>query len=195
MSATTPHPLMVVRKSDHPIGCLQGYCWTTFTELVARLGQPHIERGDKTTVEWHYECQDGTCFHVYDWKEHATPAAPYLWHIGGTSRRALDAFSRHTGLPSQLHTIRIDQLAPERTHFRNPLVPPVTGQQLEAAGASSTDLYWSPTFAEWAFCGHTCERFNYGRTVPLSTGHILAALGLTPLMRDPDEGPVPRSEA
>ena len=100
MTTTNPdklHPLAVLGRADHAQGSLQGYCHTTFSALVALLGEPHVHRGDKTTVEWAFRCHDGTVFTVYDWKELSTPLSEYRWHVGGTGR-ALEAFTRHTGL-------------------------------------------------------------------------------------------------
>ena len=90
------HPLAVLGPAD-PTGGLRGHCTTTFNELVARLGKPHIHYGDKTTVEWAFRCHDGTVFTVYDWKQSSTPLGEYRWHVGGTNL-ALEAFTRHTGL-------------------------------------------------------------------------------------------------
>jgi hypothetical protein len=101
MPLTDPklHPLAVLGKAPEPCGCLKGYCNTTYDSLVALLGQPHTHRGDKTTVVWAVRCNDGTTFHVYDWKLPSTPKGPYDWHIGGSSSSALVAFHRFTGLP------------------------------------------------------------------------------------------------
>lgn len=93
---TNLHPLAVLGRSQ-PQGSLQGYCSTTYDNLVALLGEPHSHNGDKTTVEWSFRCHDGTKFHVYDWKLEATPICTYDWHIGGTGH-PLEAFERHTGL-------------------------------------------------------------------------------------------------
>ena len=78
---------------------LQGYAKTTYAELVKKLGEPHQgESGDgKVTVEGCFSYDDGL-FTVYDWKEGTTPDQLYWWHIGGTSARALAAFSLATGL-------------------------------------------------------------------------------------------------
>ena len=91
------HPLAVLGPASDALGCLQGYCTTTFSELTARLGEPHTRYGDKTTVEWAFRCNEGTVFTVYDWKQTSTPVSPYRWHIGGTGQ-PLKAFMRHTGL-------------------------------------------------------------------------------------------------
>lgn len=99
MTSSKLHPLAVVGAAEHPSGGLKGYCRTTFACLVAALGQPHTDYGDKITVEWAFRCANGTTFHVYDWKESSTPTGPYDWHIGGSSEQALAAFERFTGLP------------------------------------------------------------------------------------------------
>lgn len=91
------HPLAVLGPAPHACGGLQGFCTTTYANLVALLGEPHTRNGDKTTVEWAFRCQNGTVFTVYDWKETITPTGSYSWHIGGQGD-SLAAFSRHTGL-------------------------------------------------------------------------------------------------
>lgn len=99
MALTTSnlHPLAVLGPAPHAAGSLQGFCTTTYSNLIALLGEPHVHRGDKTTVEWAFRCHNGTVFTVYDWKEIATPTGPYPWHIGGHGD-PLTAFSRYTGL-------------------------------------------------------------------------------------------------
>lgn len=62
-----------------------------------------------------------------------------------------------------------------KNHFRNRLIPPLTAAQLQSVGVDPTDLWFSPTFNEWAFAGPLCVRFPYS-----STGSIIQALGLTP---------------
>lgn len=98
------HPLAVIGPTNELGGRLKGYCYTTYSALCVLLGPPHVEYGDKTTVEWAFSCNDGTVFTVtgsqiyaYDWKQSSTPTAEYRWHIGG-SDKALDAFHRFTGL-------------------------------------------------------------------------------------------------
>ena len=66
--------------------------------------------------------------------------------------------------------------------FSNRAVPPVTADQLRSVGVDPSDLWWSPTFNTWVFCGETCRRCNQGRVIPMSTGQILSFLGLTPLI-------------
>ena len=56
---------------------------TTYERLVQAFGEPHIHGGDKTTVEWILEFDDGTVATIYDWKEETTPEYEYDWHIGG----------------------------------------------------------------------------------------------------------------
>lgn len=93
------HPLAVLGPATmrDDKGCLQGYCPTTFSVLVALLGEPHARNGDKVNVEWAFRCNDGTVFTVYDYKQPSIPTGEYRWHIGGTGR-PLEAFTRHTGL-------------------------------------------------------------------------------------------------
>lgn len=101
MPLTDPklHALAVLGKAPEPSGGLKGFCHATYDNLVALLGQPHTHCSDKTTVEWAFRCNNGSTFHVYDYKELATPKAPYQWHIGGSDYHALAAFHRFTGLP------------------------------------------------------------------------------------------------
>lgn len=94
---TTPNPLEVLGPATDALGCLRGYCTTTYAALVAVLGEPHTRGGHKTTVEWEFYCRDGTTFTVYDWKESTTPLGEYRWHVGGSSK-ALSAFRQYTGL-------------------------------------------------------------------------------------------------
>jgi len=101
MTQTNLHPLAVLGKADYPSGGLLGYVDTVYVELMLRLGPPHTHRGDKTTVEWAFHCADGTCFHVYDWKEPTTPRDLYAWHIGGNCPEGLAAFERFSGLKAR----------------------------------------------------------------------------------------------
>jgi hypothetical protein len=80
----------------HPNGwaggtSLQGYVFTTFSDLTSIFGPPHEWNGDKTTVFWSFSTDDGTRFTIYDWKEDETPSGTYRWHIGGTSIEAVAA--------------------------------------------------------------------------------------------------------
>jgi len=62
-----------------------------------------------------------------------------------------------------------------KTHFRNRQVPPVTYAQLVSVSVSPDDLFWSPTFHSWVFCGPLIIEFPYS-----TTGALLAKLNLTP---------------
>ena len=62
-----------------------------------------------------------------------------------------------------------------KTHFNNRAVPPVTPEQLRSVGVDPDDLWWSPTFRSWVFCGPIVQHHPYS-----STGMILNILGLTP---------------
>ena len=62
-----------------------------------------------------------------------------------------------------------------QTHFRNRQVPPVTGAQLLSVGVDEDDLFWSPTFHSWSFCGLLSIKFPYS-----TMGAILDKLNLTP---------------
>ena len=68
---------------------LQGYMPATYEQLVERFGQPEGDAGDKTTVEWLLQFEDGTVATIYDWKEYSTPVGMYHWHIGGKSNLAV----------------------------------------------------------------------------------------------------------
>jgi len=70
--------------------CLMGYVETTYDKLVAVFGAPRRGPGDKTTCEWVLRFADGTVATIYDWKEDATPTDQYDWHVGGSSKYALD---------------------------------------------------------------------------------------------------------
>lgn len=66
---------------------LKGRVNTTYSRLVEVFGEPH-PGGDKTTVEWHLEFEDGTIATIYDWKMWQTPMGEHDWHIGGHSYMA-----------------------------------------------------------------------------------------------------------
>jgi len=68
---------------------LQGYVTACFHELVEVFGEPE-GGGDKTTVEWALEFEDGTVATIYDWKEYDTPMGKYDWHVGGYNLKAVD---------------------------------------------------------------------------------------------------------
>jgi hypothetical protein len=68
---------------------LQGYIRAYYHQLVAVFGLPLVG-GDKTTVEWCLEFEDGTVATIYDWKEYETPMGLHRWHIGGKSQEAVD---------------------------------------------------------------------------------------------------------
>lgn len=69
--------------------CLQGKMLAYYHQLVEVFGEPE-GGGDKTTVEWCLEFEDGTVATIYDWKEYETPMGLHQWHIGGESKRAVD---------------------------------------------------------------------------------------------------------
>lgn len=62
-----------------------------------------------------------------------------------------------------------------QTHFRNRQVPPVTSTQLASVSIDPKELYWSPIFYGWRFCGSLSTKFKH-----YSTGAILAELNLIP---------------
>ena len=64
--------------------------FATPQEIINALEEPHYideEGGDKTTMEWDYETEDGLVFTIYDWKEYDCPPSQnyykkYHFHIG-----------------------------------------------------------------------------------------------------------------
>ena len=77
--------------TDNNNGCgtsLQGYMPAYLHQLIEVFGEPD-GGGDKTTVEWCLEFEDGTVATIYDWKEYDTPTGLYQWHIGGKSNLAV----------------------------------------------------------------------------------------------------------
>lgn len=72
---------------------LQGYVVATYADLVKVFGEPE-GGGDKTTVEWALQFEDGTVATIYDWKEYSTPTYAYDWHVGGMSKRAVALVER-----------------------------------------------------------------------------------------------------
>ena len=62
-----------------------------------------------------------------------------------------------------------------QTHFSNRQIPPVTAMQLLSVSVNPDDLFWSPTFNSWVFCGPLIIEFPY-----FTTGALLAKLNLTP---------------
>jgi hypothetical protein len=86
--------------TDNNSGCgtsLQGKMSAYYHQLVEVFGEPD-GGGDKTTVEWCLEFEDGTIATIYDWKEYDTPTGRYDWHIGGKNKDAvyavMDAFKQ-----------------------------------------------------------------------------------------------------
>lgn len=75
--------------ADVNMTSLQGYMQAYYHQLVEVFGEPE-GGGDKTTVEWCLEFEDGTVATIYDWKEYETPTGKYNWHIGGRSQKAVD---------------------------------------------------------------------------------------------------------
>lgn len=69
---------------------LMGYVETTYDELIEMLGEPTFRGGDKTTVEWAIQFEDGLVATIYDWKTGATPQGRYDWHVGGHDRKVVD---------------------------------------------------------------------------------------------------------
>ena len=80
-------------EADANMTSLQGYMQAYYHQLVEVFGEPE-GGGDKTTVEWCLEFEDGTVATIYDWKEYETPLGNYNWHIGGRSQKAVDRVMR-----------------------------------------------------------------------------------------------------
>jgi len=81
---------MKFSKDANPNGTsLQGYVSTDYNTLVEVFGEPDRRNGDKVTVEWCLEFEDGTVATIYDWKMYETPFGQYRWHIGGESQQAV----------------------------------------------------------------------------------------------------------
>ena len=68
---------------------LQGYMPAYLHQLIEVFGEPEYG-GDKTTVEWALEFEDGTVATIYDWKTYETPLGTYAWHIGGHDYMAVE---------------------------------------------------------------------------------------------------------
>jgi len=67
---------------------LVGHITTTYAKLVEKFGEPE-KGGDKTTVEWALEFEDGTIATIYDWKYETTPMHEAEWNIGGKNKEAV----------------------------------------------------------------------------------------------------------
>jgi hypothetical protein len=61
---------------------LVGYVFTTYANLVEKLGEPETD-WDKSTAHWSIQSPDGTVATIYDWKNWTTPQDEYHWHVGG----------------------------------------------------------------------------------------------------------------
>lgn len=72
---------------------LQGYIRIQLSELLAVLGDAHLEDGDKTTKEWAFKV-GSVVFTIYDYKCYGTPVHEYDWHIGGHNRTAVEAVAK-----------------------------------------------------------------------------------------------------
>ena len=79
---------------------LQGYCKTTYSTLVDKLGEPLVGfSGDgKSTCEWIIEFPDDTVGTIYDWKTGETPKEEYNWHIGGKGGSIVNKVGEFLGL-------------------------------------------------------------------------------------------------
>lgn len=84
----------------------QGTIETTRGALVRAFGEPQFEEltGDKISVEWSIEFEDGTIATIYDWKRYGSgyygedeedaellgDNEPYDYSIGGESKKAYE---------------------------------------------------------------------------------------------------------
>ena len=57
----------------------------TPNELVDAVGDDHLGVGDKVTMEWHFEAENGNVVTLYDYKADAIdhPTVRILWSVGG----------------------------------------------------------------------------------------------------------------
>lgn len=70
---------------------LEGYVNAHYHQLVEAFGEPtYTSGGDKTTVEWIIEFEDGEVATIYDWKQYDTPFGEYDWHIGGFNNSVVE---------------------------------------------------------------------------------------------------------
>lgn len=78
---------------------LQGKVEAPYTKLLATFGEPskfsEAEGDGKVSIEWSLRFADGTPATIYDWKNYSSPEALIEanhsnWHIGGTTRRAVE---------------------------------------------------------------------------------------------------------
>lgn len=77
---------------------LQGYITAYYHQIEEIFGEPDHRNGDKTTVEWCLQFDDGTVATIYDWKEYETPFGKYRWHIGGRNQDAVDRIYEAMGV-------------------------------------------------------------------------------------------------
>lgn len=77
---------------------LQGETSATFKELTSLFGKPEAGDGYKVDAEWRIKYEDGTLATIYNWKNgknycgaEGLPTEQITdWHIGGTSKAAVD---------------------------------------------------------------------------------------------------------
>jgi hypothetical protein len=81
---------------------LQGHITTTYAELVEKFGEPDFFGGDKITVEWALDFEDGTVATIYDWKYGETPMHKTQWNIGGKNSDAVFRVYEVMGLMEQV---------------------------------------------------------------------------------------------
>ena len=71
-------------------GWLQGHIYVNYSELVTAFGSPNnYGPGDKVQAEWQLKI-NGTLVTIYDYKEEVPARRVRDWHIGGTSKDAVE---------------------------------------------------------------------------------------------------------
>lgn len=81
---------------------LQGYVRAGYARLVELLGEPiDGDAEDKVTTEWvlvfNGPAGERVVASLYDWKEYSLrcrEVTSYDWHVGGTSKRAVELVTR-----------------------------------------------------------------------------------------------------
>lgn len=69
----------------------QGTVKATYDALRHAFGDPHMvgSPDGKTNAEWCWFFDEGVVATVYDYKESRPPQDVTIWHVGGTSPRAV----------------------------------------------------------------------------------------------------------
>ena len=92
---------------------LRGHIQTTLANLIDVFGEPiRFGEGDKVTVQWEVQFDNGIVATIYDWKRYelGTPAMNERidWNIGGDSFRAVELIAKELGItPRSRHDILV----------------------------------------------------------------------------------------